>query len=160
MSTGTVDVNNANDMLSLFFSGGFAFVYEAQDMSSGKDYALKVTKSWISTCYSHSILHIKIQIDSVVSSLEVLIWMQCLPHGPFINKTCVFGMSHKNVLCLLKPMICLFVSEAAVQRRGEEQGNYTGSLFHGILCHFQATMKRHFFTDMFQRLVKLYPTIY
>lgn len=27
--------------LSLF-SGGFAFVYEAQDMSSGKDYALKV----------------------------------------------------------------------------------------------------------------------
>lgn len=29
-------------LLSLFFPGGFAFVYEAQDMSSGKDYALKV----------------------------------------------------------------------------------------------------------------------
>lgn len=27
---------------SLPLTGGFAFVYEAQDMSSGKDYALKV----------------------------------------------------------------------------------------------------------------------
>lgn len=34
-----------NDMLVAlsFLSGGFAFVYEAQDMSGGKDYALKVT---------------------------------------------------------------------------------------------------------------------
>lgn len=28
--------------LLVFFLGGFAFVYEAQDMSGGKDYALKV----------------------------------------------------------------------------------------------------------------------
>lgn len=36
---------NLNGLLAaspLLFSGGFAFVYEAQDMSSGKDYALKV----------------------------------------------------------------------------------------------------------------------
>ncbi len=33
-----------NTAVSLSFSsGGFAFVYEAQDMSGGKDYALKVT---------------------------------------------------------------------------------------------------------------------
>jgi serine/threonine protein kinase len=25
-----------------FFSGGFAFVYEAQDLGSGREYALKV----------------------------------------------------------------------------------------------------------------------
>ena len=38
-----VNVNNVNyTRLSRLFSGGFAFVYEAQDMSSGKDYALKV----------------------------------------------------------------------------------------------------------------------
>ena len=33
-----------NDILFFSLSGGFAFVYEAQDMSSGKDYALKVRK--------------------------------------------------------------------------------------------------------------------
>lgn len=31
----------------LFVSGGFAFVYEAQDMSGGKDYALKVRFGFI-----------------------------------------------------------------------------------------------------------------
>lgn len=42
--------------------------------------------------------------------------------------------------------VCAFVSEAAVQRGREEQGNHTGSLLHGILYHFQTIMKRHLFS--------------
>lgn len=38
----TMWVNILAQLSLFFFSGGFAFVYEAQDMSSGKDYALKV----------------------------------------------------------------------------------------------------------------------
>lgn len=30
------------DLMCLLLVGGFAFVYEAQDLGSGKDYALKV----------------------------------------------------------------------------------------------------------------------
>lgn len=33
------------DLKSLCLAGGFAFVYEAQDLGSGKEYALKV--KWI-----------------------------------------------------------------------------------------------------------------
>lgn len=47
----TIKQNNNLGALC-FFSGGFAFVYEAQDMSSGKDYALKVRHKW--THWGHS----------------------------------------------------------------------------------------------------------
>lgn len=47
--------------------------------------------------------------------------------------------SNKPMLCVC---VCAFLSEALVQWGGEEQGNHTGSLLHGILYHFQTTMKK------------------
>lgn len=37
-----LNVEIKTDLMGLFLVGGFAFVYEAQDLGSGKDYALKV----------------------------------------------------------------------------------------------------------------------
>lgn len=37
-----LNVEIKTDLMGLLLVGGFAFVYEAQDLGSGKDYALKV----------------------------------------------------------------------------------------------------------------------
>lgn len=37
-----MNVDIEADLTCLLLVGGFAFVYEAQDLGSGKDYALKV----------------------------------------------------------------------------------------------------------------------
>ena len=66
-----------------FFSGGFAFVYEAQDMSSGKDYALKVRHRW--THWGHStccLIHVEpLSLCACSFFLSFIHSFTCTRHG-------------------------------------------------------------------------------